>query len=65
MKNLIWALENIYFIRKQNTISEMIGFTKLHFETTQEHSALFLQKCNTPLNRVHASRSVMTSDFLS
>ena len=54
-----------YLISKQNTISEISEFKKLHFEATQEHSALFLQKCNTPLNRVHASRSVMTSDFLS
>ena len=55
----------IYFISKQNTMSEIIGFTKLHFDSTQEHSALFLQKCITSLNRVHASRSVTTSDFFS
>ena len=55
----------IYLIRKQNTMSEIIGFTKLHFDSTQEHSALFLQKCNTLLNFVHTSRSVTTSDFFS
>ena len=65
MDHLIWALVEIYLIRKQNTMSERNEFTKLHFEATQEHSALFLQKCNTLLNRVHASCSVMTSDFLS
>ena len=63
MGDIIWA--SVYFIKMQNTRSEIIGFTERHCEATQEHSALFLQKCNTPLNRIHASCSVMTSDFFS
>ena len=61
----IWILMKIYLIRKQIKISEIIGFARLHFEATQEHSALFLQNCSTPLNRFRASRSVLTSDFFS
>ena len=61
----IWDPMKIYLIRKQNTSNEINGLTKLHLEATQEHSALFLQKFNTALNRVHASCSVTTSDFLS
>ena len=61
----ISALMKIYFIRKQKTSSDIKGFIKLHFDLTQEHSALFLQKCTTLLNRAHASCSVTTSDFLS
>ena len=65
MGHIIWSQMMIYFIRKQKKRSDINGFIKLHVDATQEHSALFLQKCNTPLNRVHASRSVTTSDFLS